>query len=207
MAEVKIPKTSLNQDKKINHETIKPVVKQKATLTPNKKSFKAKLKESLTGSDVGSVGDYLVFQVLVPTVKNTLVSLITNGAEMLLLGGTPNTNDRRRSNQYVSYDSINRSRYYTPAAPRPNNSETHYHDISFESKDDAENVLYNMCDYIDTFRYVDVATYYNLGDRSATAQDTKWGWRNLGGVKAVPSREEPGKWILSLPKVTYLDLD
>lgn len=205
MAEVKIPKTSLNQEKKINHETIKPVVKQKATLTPNEKSFKVKLKESLTGSDVGSVGDYLIFQVLVPTVKNTLVSLISNGAEMLLLGGTQNTNDRRRSNQYVSYNSINSSRYYPPAAPQPKNSEAHYHDISFWSKDDAETVLYNMCDYIDTYGYVDVATYYSLGGKSATSQDTKWGWYNLGGVKAIPSREEPGRWILSLPKVTYLD--
>jgi len=38
------------------------------------------------GEDAESLGDYIMFDVLVPTIKNTITEIVTNGVEMILFG-------------------------------------------------------------------------------------------------------------------------
>lgn len=56
----------------------------------------------LSAEDASNVVDYIWMDVLIPTIKNTISDIITNGVDMMLWGAVKG-NKRRPSNTYVSY--------------------------------------------------------------------------------------------------------
>ena len=178
---------------------------------PKPKTWREKLRESFVGNDVQSVGDYLIFSVLIPSVKNTLLSIINNGASMFL-GGGPNQqslSNQRSNGSYVSYNYVTRSPGgYSSSSVGPGGSySSGLKDISWASENDAYSVLADMRDYIYSRNEVSVAKYYTLARIPGfvpTYQDEYWGWYNLNRAQVIPSPVEPGRWIIDLPRPIYL---
>lgn len=180
---------------------------------PKPKTWKDKFRESFVGNDVQTVGDYIIFSVLIPSVKNTLLSIINNGASMFLGGGPQQQSlysNQRSNNSYVSYNYVTRNNAssYAPSALYGNSpSASGLKNISWGSELEALNVLSDLRDYIYSANQVSVAKYYTLaripGFRP-DIMDGNWGWYSLERAVVIPSPVEPGRWIIDLPKPVYL---
>lgn len=176
---------------------------------PKPKTWRDKFRESFVGNDVQTVGDYIIFSVLIPSVKNTLLSIINNGASMFLGGGPQQSYSQRSNNSYVSYNYVSRTPngYNTTSINSNSPAASGLKNISWGSENEALGVLSDLRDYIYQLNYVSVAKYYTLARIPGfhpNYQDDKWGWYNLDRAMVVPAPNEPGRWIIDLPKPLYL---
>lgn len=222
MAEHNMPTSSLEgantlisrterESVKENPET--PEKESSARIAPPKpKTWKDKLRESFVGNDVQSVGEYLIFSVLIPSVKSTLLSIINNGASMFLNGGPTQQSlysNQRSNGSYVSYNYVTRNAggYNSTSVSSNSPAASGLKNISWGSEMEANSVLSDMHDYIYSRNEVSVAKYYTLArvpGLRPNYQDDYWGWYNLDRACVVPSPVEPGRWIIDLPKPIYL---
>lgn len=173
----------------------------KATL--KKKSFGEKIKEVFIGEDIQNVGDYILKEVVVPTIKNTIVDIIQNGISLLIFGESSHKNDRRRNGQYVSYGSYSSGSSRERRRDDRHDSYNSKGDLIFNSRNDAQAVLERMLDICDTYGAVTVGNYYELADVPSNYQDRKWGWSDLRYVDVRMARG--GGYYIDLPDAKYLD--
>lgn len=169
-----------------------------------KKSDVSKLTDVFITEDVNSVKSYILFDVLVPTVKNALSEIVKNGIDVLLFGETGGTK-RKSSSSRVSYrsyyDSGNDRRDYS--SRRPARSDYDYEDIVMANRGDAERVLDQMNDLIARYDMVSIADLYDLAGISHDYTSCKYGWTNLSN--AYVQRERGGGYIIKLPKALPFD--
>ena len=208
MAEVKmdpLPGSNANATKKIQKEnadenTNYPTAVAKATL--KKKSFGEKLKEVFIGEDIQNVGDYILKEVVVPTIKNTIVDIIQNGISLLIFGESSSKN-RRRDGQYVSYGSYSSNSSRDRRRDDRRDSYSDKGDLIFNSRSDAQAVLDRMLDIVDTYGACTVGNFYELADVPSNYQDRKWGWTDLRYADVRMARG--GGYYIDLPSAKYID--
>lgn len=193
------------EEKKEERVANKPVVKGKVKV--KKEPLSRKFSNVFLSDSVDNVKSYVIFDVIVPAVKNLIVDMITNGTEMLVNGRSGGRAGRRSSNDREQYSRISRGnnigRNDAPVHGTPRNRYGYY-DIIFDSRGDAREVLDCMYDILDKFKMVSVADYYELGraEEYETYTDRKYGWFNLDAADVV--RDRDGYRIL-LPKTELLD--
>lgn len=170
------------------------------TVVQKKPSLLRRIRQSFTGDDARSLGDFLLFEVALPAIKTTMFDLINQGANRALFGdrGTPGASNRRPG--VVNYNSISRNQTI-PVSASPSLSQrdkaTHTFDgIVFPTRGDAELVLGSLIDVIEQYNLVTVSDFYDLVDVTGSFADDKWGWYDLRGADIVPVR---GGFILDLP--------
>jgi hypothetical protein len=154
------------------------------------------------GDSMSSIGQYILWDVLIPAAKNTLSEIVSNGIEMLLYGDArPSSGIRRdRSRSYVSYNSIyDRGQRRTTTRARSRHS---FDDVVLESRPDAEEVLSSLVELIDTYDVATVADFYSSVGLEGEWSDNKFGWDNLSSAEVKRIREG---YILVLPKPVALD--
>ena len=177
----------------------------KATL--KKKSFGEKVKEIFIGEDIQNVGDYILKEVVVPTIKNTIVDIIQNGISLLIFGESSGSSKRRKEGQYVSYGSYSSGSFRDRRRDdRKDNYYTSRGDYIFEgpnAKKDAQDVLNYMIDMIDMYGDCSVGNYYELIGAPSNYQDRKWGWKDLRYADVRMARG--GGYYIDLPNATYID--
>lgn len=178
----------------------------KGAVKTRKKSEIRKLTDVFVAEDVNNVKEYLVGDLLIPAIKNTILDLIIEGATMIFKGEPRRGGDKRSRGDYVSY------RNY---ADRDRGDERRYSDtraridfglddIYFESRADAERVLSQLDDIIDSYdRGVSVADLYDSIGKSCPHTYNKYGWTNLASAEAV--RVRGGEYKLKMPRVRPLD--
>ena len=213
MAEVKmdpLPNSNAKKLKESNDKEVKEILEpedQKINVVAKgkiqKKTFGEKFKEIFIGEDIQNVGEYILKEVVVPTIKNTVVDIIQNGISLLIFGESSSKNSNRRNGQYVSYGSYSsnssRDRRRDDRRDAPNDKGN----IIFNSRGDAQAVLDHLLDILDTYRAVTVANYYEAADVPSNYQDRKWGWTDLRYVDIRMARG--GGWYIDLPRVEYID--
>lgn len=189
----------LEQQKEEVH--IEKVVK--GSVKKRKRSAFSKVHDELGGDDARSIGQYILYDVLIPAFKDTLFKVIQDGTSRALFGdgNTPDNIRRDRSRSHVSY-----ARYYEePERRRQVRANTaHYDmdDVIFGMRDEAEDVLSAMVDLIMDYGQVSVADLYSLVGIDSSYTDQKWGWDNLS--RAYVKRARDG-YQLMLPRVILLD--
>lgn len=204
MAEVKLTKPAdlePSTEKKAGAHEIKPVVT--GNVKQVKKPAGKRLAESLGFEDGRTVGDYLIWDVIVPAMKDTVSEVFKKGIDAFLYGGTknpPRSIDRRGRTSRISYNSYydersepTRHRYsYNPRAVND------FRDFAFEDRRDAELVLSEMCEIIDTYGFCKVSDFYSLvGETERNFTDHGYGWDHLGSAAVERSRDG---WVLDLPR-------
>ena len=208
MAEVKmdpLPGSNANSVKKAEPKIIEKEEPKKEVVAKGnlkKKSLGEKLKEVFIGEDIQNVGDYILKEVIVPTIKNTVVDIIQNGISLLIFGEN-NRNDRRRNGQYVSYGSYSSNNSRNSRRDDRRNAPASKGDIIFDSRGDAQAVLDHLLDILDTYRAVTVANFYEAADVPSNYQDRKWGWTDLRYAEVRMARG--GGWYIDLPNAEYID--
>lgn len=160
-----------------------------------KKSGVVKLAEDFFQDDLKNVGSYVVMDVIIPTIKNTILDV----GERLLFGDTGRSRKRGLSNR-VSYrdyfDKSNRNRRHRDEDHSP--TRYSYDDIILNNRGDAEEVLDSMQDIIDEYDEVTVASLFDLVGISAQYTDQKYGWTSISDANIVRTRD--GGYMIDLPR-------
>ncbi|MDR2395817.1 MAG: hypothetical protein LBD57_04390 [Endomicrobium sp.] len=189
------------------------------TVTTKKPSFKKRFANFFLGSDGKTVAEYVVQDIFVPAIKNTIVEVIYtvsngigDGFEMLFFGDRKagRRSNMRRDGQksYVSYnaqyspgyDSIRNRRLRAESIV--NRTRQNFDDIVLETRGEAEEVLSHLVDLIVDYGTASVADLYALAGINGEYTDNKYGWADLRGAAVV--RVSNG-YLLDLPRPILLD--
>ena len=184
-----------NQEKNTDKQ-IKKVVTGQAKV--KKKSDFQRFAELFVPEDVGSVKDYIIMDVIVPSAKKAISDVITTGIDMMLYGeaGAPRSRNSSRESR-VSYGS-----YYSrkgDTIPDSSRSRTgySYDEIILESRIEAEDVLGSVNELIDVYGMASVADLYDLVGVTGNYTDVNYGWINIRNASVV--RVKDG-YMLKMPK-------
>lgn len=184
------------------HEPL-PEKKTEKVVTGNvkqrKKSGLSKAGSIFVPGDVDSVKNYIFMDVLVPSIKRAISDIVCNGINMLL--GEPNRGKSNSAGAKVSY-----RQYYQGEERRDYNrpraqAQYNYDDIIFETRGDAEEVLYRMEELLERFEVVSVADLFDMAGISCNYTDNKYGWTDLRNAHVERVRDG---YIINLPRATTL---
>lgn len=194
-----IPEKPEKQEKIV---TGKAVVKKKGTAK--------KVEEALLADDAKTVKTYLLWDVLIPAVKDTLSDLVKKGIDALLFGEEHRGNDsyvkRNGASSYVSYSSYyNRdrsNRYSRPRSQKDRVRGMDFGSIVYEHRGDAEEVLDRLVELTMMYGMASVADFYELSGMETNYMDNKFGWDEL--ESACIRRTRDG-YVIDLPTAVKLD--
>lgn len=155
------------------------------------------------------VGNYILWDILIPAFKDTILDMIRNGSEMIIFGETRTKSSLRRDRDrsYVSYGSFARERERREPRDRGgrssyNRGRHNFDDIIIDTRGDAETVLENLVDLIEEYGQATVADFYGFIGMEVEWSDNKFGWETLNRASIRPVR---GGYIIELPKAIPLD--
>ena len=185
-----------------NSRKTKPAV-ERVVKTPariDKGSLGKQALQAFFAEDVKEVGQYLLWDIALPSVKNAVSDIFTSGIDRLLFGGDGGPQRSRSNKSYTAYS--NRTygrreapteRTYTQRDRREHNLES----IIFATRSEAEDVLNHLIGICDQYDVATVGDLYGMAGISQSYTDENWGWRDLRSGRAVRSRNG---YILDLPK-------
>lgn len=195
-------------------EPKEPRVVEQVTEVPaktRKKSLGKRFSSVFLGGDAKTASQYVILEVILPTVKETMVEAVSSGFERLIWGDRPH---RRRygpgvppptQGGYVNYSKYSMSasggvHQVTPRTmSRRARAQHDFDEIVLESRGEAELVIERLYDVLNRYEFVTVADLYKLVGLDSTPVDRKWGWLNLSGTTA--SRlPRGGGYLLDLPE-------
>ena len=194
-----------NSHKTKTKEEIKVEKIVKGKVSRKKQGLGKRAAQELTSSDGDSVMDYILHDVLIPTVKDLIANVISGGVEMLLFGeGRERNTIRDRDRTYVSYGNCYKSNNRRRGSgTRMNRAAAHvYDDLIFDDRREAEDVLTTMVELVDQYGQVTVADLYDLVGQTSNFTDYKWGWDNLASASVARVRDG---YSLKLPRAIPID--
>lgn len=180
-----------------------------------KKGLGRQVAETFTGEDAQSVGQYILFDVLIPASKSMISDAVSQGVERMLFGDVrrrPNGGARvgTGSGTHVSYNRMSSSspgRAFEPDGPRRTMSRqaraTHnFDEIILESRGEAEEILERLTDLVSQYDVATVTDLYDMIGVTGSFTDEKWGWYDLRSASVSRVR---GGYLLDLPKTSPVD--
>lgn len=194
-------------DEKKPEKNIQKVVN--GDVKKHQKTLGEKFKETFLSDEVGDVKSYLVFDVMIPALKDVVFDLVEKGVKMALFGeGTPSHVQRGRgSGNYVSYQAYSDRdrRAYRPSRRSGSYnrvSANDFSDVIFPERIDAEHVLDGLLELIDRYEAASVMDFKKFSGLPTSYTDDAAGWVNLSSAQVVRTREG---YILKLPRPINLD--
>lgn len=186
------------QEPKNLQKIVKGVVKQK------KPSLFKDFAHSFIETDGKSIGDYIIYDVLIPSAKNLIYDIIQEGLSMTLFGGRQGRRTTRDGNtSRVNYGAQYRSTTQNKPTYSINARASHkFDEIILDSRGAAEEVLSSLVDLTIDYKMASVADLYVLVGITPSFTDDKYGWTDLRNASV--SRVRDG-YILNLPRTTLLD--
>lgn len=167
-----------------------------------KNSDMRRLADVFISEDVKNVKSYVLMDVLVPTIKNAIVDVVTNGVNMIFYGNAA-ARKSSRPGDYVDYSrpSANRgARVVDSSGYRPKYA---YGDIVVNTRPEAEMVLRQMYDLIDTYGEATVLDLYDAIGVTRPFTDAKYGWTAANIRNAEIVRVNDG-YMIKMPKAIPL---
>lgn len=182
------------------------------TATHKKLGFRKKLSDTFLEDDTRSVGDYVVFDILVPAAKAMVSDMIGGGIEMLLFGGRRGSRTTREAGRsYVNYNSLSYRapgslgrdpRAQTREISRFGRSRHDFGEILLETRGEAEEVLSHLVDLTVDYGVASVADLYDLVGITSNFTDNKYGWTDLRSASVSRVR---GGYVLNLPRTQQIE--
>ncbi len=166
-----------------------------------KKPIGKQITDVFFGEDVDNIKEYVIFDVLIPAIKDTFYDVITGGLSMTLFGTGAKKSPkitRDKGSSYVSYNSIFNSDKSKPRSiSQSTRSMYNFDSIILESKGEAEEVLGNLVDLVDDYQIATVGDLYDFIGIDSEFTDHNYGWTNLSTASVKRVREG---YVLNLPK-------
>lgn len=165
-----------------------------------KKTKMAKFASNLFAEDITNVKEYVIWDVILPAVKNTISDIVCNGIDMILFG---QTSSGRRSGGKVNYSGIysgglKSSRVINlnekreeERVRRSGTSGYAYQEIAL-SRPEADDVLYILRQKEEQYGLTSVSDMYDaieevIGEKVFTNvrefTDNQWGWSDLSRAR------------------------
>lgn len=185
------------EEKKALNAAERPKMEAVVAGKVKKKGTGRRIMDSFIPEDVPDVKEYILFDRLIPAVKDTMVDLAVNTLEMLFYGKTSGRRRRSSGNGggHFDYGGISKQKDSPRRAERRN---TDFNDIIFDSYADADHVLDILMDWIERYGQVSVLDFYDAsGVSTHNYTDNNYGWTDLRDTVIVRARG--GGYILDLP--------
>ena len=169
------------------------------------KSLAEKAGDVFLSEDTRTVKNYILWDVLIPAIKNGLADVVIGGIEMALFGST---RGRRSSggSSHVNYTSYsrgdNRDNYGRRVVNTDRNSRYEFSNVYLDSRRDAEEVISAMEDLVRDYGEATVADLNSLVGITGKFIDNKWGWTDCRDFHV--SRSGRG-YVLDFNAPIYLD--
>lgn len=207
MAERKMPKVEDFPSNAIGRDREEPIKLR------GKVESKRSIRSEFIKDDAPHIGAYLLYDILLPAIRD-LISDIGHSTIDMAMGyddrgsyrrGRSSYSYGRRDDHYVSYSRMyddrdrrrrdrDDERYYERRRSRDIES------IIFEYREDAEDVLDRLCDYLERYGVVPVSYFYDICGETVHGDFTKddWGWTSL--ERAQIRRVRKG-FIIEFPQI------
>ena len=148
----------------------------------------------------------VIVDAIVPTLKDALVSIVTNGINILIYGDSESTGSSRPVSS-ISYGRTNYSRISTDrkTGGRPNTqtrSRQNFDDLIFETRGEAQIVLDELKNAIEQYGVVTVLDAYDLCGQTAPYTSDKYGWMNLDNAYIERNRQG---YVIRFPRAVPID--
>lgn len=200
MAEIEIPKVSSPTQSSLTRETSSltvstrdvPKIDFKGEVSVKKPSKFDRFKSVFISDDAKDVGTYILWDIVIPTIRRTIRDVIVGSADRIFLGASgpaPSSMYRERGNTYVRHTDYTRPSSRSIVArnqePQPvyskyaSRTNFHLNDIVFKEREDAEAVLEQLVNYIDTYGRVSVDFYFSIIGTTTDYTAQNWGWTDL----------------------------
>lgn len=174
-----------NSDKS---KEIAPVAKARV----KRESTTKKVIGEIIKEDARSVGETVLWDVVVPTVKNLISDVITRGIDSMLYGDSRPARSRSGYSDYSGY-SRPKERRDRPVERRERRSsriaEPERNEIIFDTRSDASDVIDRMSDLIDQYGQASLADLNALIGASSNFIDDNWGWTDMGSFNIRQVRD------------------
>ncbi len=204
-----------NKEKVVGKPQSEPKVVQKKVVTKvitgeathRKKTLGRKIAETFAGGDMKSVGNYILFDVVIPAAKAMLSDAASQGVERMLFGSVRRPGSGSSISAGVRSLKTNYNKmYYEPNSRREISQKaraTHdFREVILDTRGDAEEVLERLIDLVDNYDVATVSDLYELVGLTGNFTDDKYGWTDLRDAQVVRVRQG---YMLNLPQTTALD--
>jgi hypothetical protein len=166
---------------------LKPLVK-KGNVVKKKRTVVDKFKDAFLGESE-NLGDYIVYDVLVPAFRDTISDMGFGVIEKLFGNGRSGRSRsgnivRDRGRSYISYNNVqndNRrnSRDDRRDFDKGSRARHDFANVVFTNKWEAEDVLAHLVDFTIEYGEATVRAFYEFSNIEADYTDDKYGWTNL----------------------------
>lgn len=181
----------------------KPQVEAVAKGAKRERTLGQKFKDTFIMEETGSIASYILQDVIGPSIKDMLFTVVTGSLSMALFGTVKGVG---RSNglggKVTQYDRMY-DRAWADRNRRAAKAQHRFEDLAFDDKYEADTVLEAMRDMVDEYGQCSVADMYELAGVSSDPIDRKWGWTNLRTASVMYSR---GQYVIDLPKTKPVEV-
>lgn len=177
------------------------------------KSISEKFTSVFISEDAGDVKSYLIFDILIPALKDTVSDMIKSGIDAVLYGNEVPRHSNRGGNgaprvsyqKYYESGSSRRGSY----SERPTRSGRYdrkanhdFRDVVFDDKRDAIAVLDGLIELTVEYDFATVMDFNQLAGLDSKFTDNDFGWEDLKDARILHVR---GGYILDLPTPVAID--
>lgn len=175
-----------------DEKTIEKVVTGEVKI--KKRSKGRKFMDLFINEDGADIKEYLISEVLIPGVKDTILDLMN-----MLFYGRPRSKNKT-GGTYVSYNSFSGG---GQKQRRPVRAGYIFDDVIVETKDEAKDALAMLNEIIDRYGEASVGDFYEIvGITSNGYTDRQYGWRDIRDAYIRGTREG---YLIHLPRCVELD--
>ena len=155
--------------------------------------------------DIDDVRSYVINDVLIPAVKETIFDMVNKGLDMLLFNSTSSRSSRKSDQTYISYNNYSYKDYRRTSDRSESRKEPVRSDdeeLIFRDRGPAEMVLERMYSIFREYHIVTKADLNDLLNRTGNFTDNNWGLTDMTGACVERVR---GGYLLKLPRWKHLD--
>lgn len=185
--------------------------KDVTSVVKGKVKKKSSFSELFLSEDRSMVGEYVLKEVIIPMIKDTIFSAATSALSITLFGDKSHLNKnnivRTGMTSKIAYNSFSNgggTKASNVMIPGPSRGNLDVTDIIFDDKDDAETVLGTLAGLVIDYGQVTVADFYALAKLDYDYTMHKWGWYKdaIMAAKVCPTR---GGWYIEIARAGSLN--
>ena len=188
-----------NRDKEKEVPKVEKVVN--SNLQVQKKSAVKKFADNFVNNDVPKIKSYILDDVIIPSAKSAVSTIVKNVIDILLYGESKN-NGRYPADR-ISYNSYYDRPYRTTVTNNTINRAFAYEDVMPLTRSDAEAVLDRMYEVLDYYGFVRVSDLNQFLGITGEYTDNNFGWTSLNGANKYSIGVN--QYRLSLPRPTPIN--
>ena len=196
-----------NKSKQLAEQKKEPIQPVVSGASRKKRGFFATTRDVFISDDAGTIGHYIVMEVLVPAIKAAISTIFKDGIDILLYGANGNPNRQRNNAGRVSYSGFYNDRFSKQPEPQKSPARFGYDELEYGTRDEAVDVVNAMDDLLNMYGKVSVADMYELSNATPEYTYNNYGWSrpSIVDIRTVSTIVRRGdSYSIRMPKAQPL---